>query len=322
MPTLQDIASFYQQSNPQRTNQINRFLDKRVPIPVMNQLLKMAGNILFGQQFNPGDPQSVLNLAMGISGGMRDVSGGIPHSPITNISDTPMNQFNTYQGTQWHKPEVYQQPRTSFPRATDPQRIEFANLKQGQRDVTHAVESAKHVLRMQEIAKNNPLNLSTGISDAQISEARQIIENSPTLLDDIFKRMRDLGFDPDTGKSILSNSQLAAKQSSASQDIFKKLMDTDKLDEAGAYVQTLSNENPYKRGMINILDSITRFKNTPITTSPQAESAMGWPSGIKEQFDFGLLTKNKNIIQNFLPRVPKEYLARFSNEISNIIGKL
>ena len=55
------------------------------------------------------------------------------------------------------------------------------------------------------------------------------------------------------------------------QDAFYKLVNERKLDQAGAYAQQLPDTDPYKQGMLNILDSTTRFTNQkefPAGTQP------------------------------------------------------
>lgn len=73
---IQKVAGFYRQPNKARMGQVNQFIDKNIPIPVVNPLAKMAGNVLFGNQIQESDlgkTDRMMSLAMGISGGMKDV---------------------------------------------------------------------------------------------------------------------------------------------------------------------------------------------------------------------------------------------------------
>ena len=79
---IQKVAHFYQQPNEPRMARVNQFVDKNIPIPVVNPLAKMAGNVLFGHQIDPQTLQTRegamnigANLGMGLAGGMRRVGG-------------------------------------------------------------------------------------------------------------------------------------------------------------------------------------------------------------------------------------------------------
>lgn len=49
------------------------------------------------------------------------------------------------------------------------------------------------------------------------------------------------------------------------------------------------------------------------------ESGAGWKPGMKKDFDYALLNRDKNAVQKMISDVPKEYQKRFSTEIQSLL---
>lgn len=65
----------------------------------------------------------------------------------------------------------------------------------------------------------------------------------------------------------------------------------------------------------------SEFMSTTPITAAQVEVSQGWAPGMKTQFDYAILNKDKETIAKLLPQVPIEYKQRFATEIKDIIGR-
>ena len=55
-------------------------------------------------------------------------------------------------------------------------------------------------------------------------------------------------------------------------------------------------------------------------TGSELEQYQGWPKGVKQKFDYAMLTKNKKDLNRYMYYAPMEYKHRFETEIKGILA--